>query len=320
MQAAFLDFATLGSGIDDAALRAAAGEYQCYDMTSADELLERCQDLDAVFTNKCRFDAATLAALPKLKYVGLTATGSDGIDLAAAAEHGVAVTNITAYCTQSVAQHVFATLLSLTHQLSAYDRDVRAGAWQRQDNFCLLDHPIRELSNLILGIVGYGELGQAVARIGEVFGMQVLVAARAGQPPTDARLPLTELLAQADVVSLHCPLTPQTANMINADALAAMKPTSVLSNTARGGLVDAAALANALRSGQIGGAAIDVLDKEPPDPTNPLLANDIPNLIVTPHIAWAAVEARQRAIDQTAAHFRAFLNGERSNRLDQDTV
>ncbi|MFK8052211.1 MAG: D-2-hydroxyacid dehydrogenase [Woeseiaceae bacterium] len=316
MHAAFLDFATLGDGIDDASLRNATSAYQRFETTSAAELVARCQGLDAVFTNKCRFDAATFQALPDLKYIGLTATGSDGVDLAAAAEAGVAVCNITAYCTQSVVQHVFAVLLSLTHQLPQFSQAIADGQWQKHDAFCLLDFPIRELAGLKFGIVGYGELGQAVGRVAEALGMQLLIAARQGTEPAAGRVSLDALWRDADVISLHCPLNPATTNLVNAATLAHMKPTAILINTARGGLVDANALAAALRTGQIAGAAIDVLDKEPPDADHPLLDSSIPHLLVTPHIAWAAREARQRALDQTAEHFTAFLAGNRSNRLD----
>lgn len=316
MQAAFLDFATLGDGVNDQTLSNASGAYHQFATTSASELIERCAPLAAVFTNKCRFDAAAFSALPHLKYIGLTATGSDGIDLNAARSAGVAVTNITAYCTQSVVQHVFATLLSLTHKLPQYTRAVGDGDWQRHDAFCLLDFPIRELAGLKMGIVGYGELGQAVAKVAEAFGLQVLVGARPGQAPVDGRISLTELFKEADVISLHCPLNEQTQNMINAQSLALMKPTAVLINTARGGLVEADALAAALRAGQLAGAAIDVLDQEPPPAGHALLDTTIPNLIVTPHIAWAAREARQRAIDQTAENFEAFRRGEQRNRLE----
>lgn len=306
----------MGDGVDDAPLRALVAHFERFDATRDDELLSRCDGIDAVFTNKCRFDAATFEALPTLKFIGLTATGSDNIDLDAARAHNVAVTNITAYCTQSVVQHVFATLLSLTHKLPEYGASIANADWQRHALPTMLNFPIRELSGLTFGIIGYGELGKGVANVAEAFGMRVLVASRIGAAPSDGRVSLETVLAESDVISLHCPLNEITRHLINSERLKLMKSDAILINTARGGLVDGDALARALREKQLGGAAIDVLDQEPPPEGHPLLDDDIPNLMVTPHIAWAAIEARQRAIEQTAQHFRAFLNGERSNRID----
>lgn len=316
MRAVFLDFATLGQDITAQPLQALVGTLTVHDGTPADRVIARCNDYHAVFTNKCRFDAASFEALPALRYIGLTATGADGIDLTAAHRAGVAVTNITAYCTQSVVQHVFATLLALTHRLADYQRRVAEGAWQQPGNFCLLDFPIRELSGLTLGIVGFGELGQAVAATARAFGMRLLIAQRDADDDRPGRVPLSTLLTEADVVSLHCPLTAKNRHLIDAAALARMKRDAILINTARGGLVDADALADALRDGRIGGAAIDVLEREPPVDGNALLDSTLHNLIVTPHTAWAAREARQRAIDQTADNLRDFLAGGRRNRIE----
>ncbi len=316
MRAVFLDVASLGQDITVAPLDALVDELVLHEATAPDAVLERCRDAQIVITNKCRFDHDTLAGLPGLQYLGLTATGADGVDLAAAGHAGVAVTNITAYCTQSVAQHVFAVLLSLTHRIGDYRALVASGAWQRPGNFCLLDFPIRELAGRTMGIVGYGELGRAVARLAEAFGMSVLIARRNDDDGRPGRVDLDTLFATADVVSLHCPLTPDTHHLVNAETLARMQPDAMLINTARGGLVDAEALAAALRDGRIGGAAIDVLEREPPVEGNALLAADLHNLIVTPHTAWAAREARQRAIQQTADNLGAWLDGGRRNRID----
>lgn len=318
MRAAFLDFATLGDDVSDQPLAEAVDALTVYAETAPDQVIARCREQDAVFTNKCRFDADTLRALPSLRYIGLTATGSDGIDLQAAADNGVAVSNITAYCTQSVVQHVFAVLLALTHRIGDYHNLVMSGRWQRNDTFCMLDFPIRELRGMTLGIVGYGELGRAVASVAPAFGMRVRVAEREGQPLREGRIALADLWREADVVSLHCPLSEETRHLINATTLAQMKPGAVLINTARGGLVDAVALADALRNGRLGAAAIDVLEQEPPPAGHPLIDLDIPNLLLTPHTAWAAREARQRAIEQTADNFRRFLAGERHNRVEPD--
>jgi glycerate dehydrogenase len=286
-----------------------------HDVTADSDVDARIKGCAVVLLNKAEITRERIEANPGLRLIALTATGVNNVDLDAAREHGVAVCNIRDYCTASVAQHVFATLLALTHSVREYDRDLKAGAWQKGDQFTLLHHPIRELTGLTLGVVGYGVLGSAVARLGEAFGMRVLVAARAGSSPTDGRVSLDDLLPVVDVLSLHCPVNETTRGLIGARELARMKRDAVLINTARGGLVDASALAAALRAGQLGGAAIDVLAQEPPVDGNPLLDADLSNLIVTPHTAWAAREARQRAIDELAANVGDFLGGGRRNRV-----
>lgn len=317
MQSVFLDFATLGDGLDIAPLERVAPGIRLHAHTAPEEIAARIADARAVVTNKVRLDRAALEAAPALEFIGLTATGSDNIDLDAARERGIAVANVRAYCTDSVAQHVFAGILTLTHRLRDYRELVAAGAWQRADEFCLLDFPIRELSGRVLGIVGLGELGSRVAALGECFGMEVLAAERAGaDDERPDRVPLERLLERADVLSLHCPLTDSTRGLIGASELANMKSDALLVNTARGGLVDTAALARALEERAIGGAVIDVLPTEPPLHGDPLLDYEGSNLILTPHIAWAAAEARQRALDEVAANLRAFLAGETRNRID----
>ena len=212
-------------------------------------------------------------------------------------------------------QHVLGTLLLLTHRLREYDALVRSGAWSKGEQFCLLDYPVRELVGRRLGIVGYGTLGQAVAHAAQAFGMEIVIANRPGGEPQRGRIALEQLLPTVDVLSLHCPLTPATTGLIRAPQLAVMKPDAVLVNTARGALVDGSALAAALRAGRLGGAAIDVLPQEPPVDGDPLLAGNIPNLIVTPHVAWAAREARQRCIDEMGANVEDFLRGGRRGRV-----
>jgi glycerate dehydrogenase len=316
MKAVFLDFATMGAGLDLGELESLVSELVVYEHSPDATVAERIADAEIVFTNKIRLTRELLEQAPKLKLIALTATGTDNIDTACAKEHGIAVANIRHYCTQSVVEHVFGVMLSLTHSLERYHRAVRAGDWQRSTDFCMLHHPVRELSAMTLGIVGYGALGQGVARIAREFGMTVLISARPGTDGVPAdRVRFDELLAEADVISLHCPLNDATRNLFGAPEFAAMKSSAMLINTARGGLVDSQALADALADGQIAAAAIDVLPQEPPVDGDPLLEYGDDNLIVTPHIAWATDEARQNAIDELAANTRAFLDGTERNRV-----
>jgi glycerate dehydrogenase len=316
MKAVFLDYATMGDGLDLSGLQALFSELILFEHSDAADIPARIQDAEFVFTNKVQLTDALIAAAPRLRYIGLTATGTDNIDLEAARRSGVAVANIRAYCTESVVEHVIGVLLMLTHNLHRYDASVKAGNWQRAQQFCMLTYPIRQLSNMTLGIVGYGDLGQGVAAAARAFGMSVVVAARPEATEIPAsRVALEELLATADVISLHCPLTEQTRNLIDRDALARMRPGAILINTARGALVEAAALVDALRSGRIAAAAIDVLAEEPPVGGNPLLDYAGENLLITPHVAWATDQARQNAIDQLAAAAAASLAGEQINRV-----
>ncbi|RLA27626.1 MAG: glycerate dehydrogenase, partial [Gammaproteobacteria bacterium] len=270
---------------------------------------ERIAGVEVIFANKVRLTREILDQSDAVRFIGLTATGVDNVDLAAAKEHGVAVCNIKAYCTQSVVEHVFAVLLNLSHSISRYNQSVRAGNWQKASDFCMLEFPLRELSAMTIGIVGHGVLGRGVEKIARQFGMSVLIARRQGH--TD----LQDLLQQSDVVSLHCPLTDETRGLIGAAELRLMKPNAILINTARGGLVDSEALVDALSSGEISAAAIDVLPQEPPVDGNPLLDYVGDNLIVTPHIAWGTIEARQNAIVESALNMVAFLAGEERNRV-----
>ena len=316
MKAVFLDFGTMGAGLDLGELESLVSELVVYEHSPDATVAERIADSEIVFTNKIRLTRELLEKAPKLKFIALTATGTDNIDTACANEHGIAVANIRHYCTQSVVEHVFGVMISLTHSLERYHRAVRAGDWQRSTDFCMLHHPVCELSAMTLGIVGYGALGQGVARSAREIAMTELISARPGTDgePAD-RGGFDELLAEADVISLHCPLNDATRNLFGAPEFAAMKSSSMLINTARGGLVDSQALADALADGQIAAAAIDVLPQEPPVDGDPLLEYRGDNLIVTPHIAWATDEARQNAIDELAANTRAFLDGTERNRV-----
>lgn len=319
MNAVFLDFGTLGpEPLDLDRLKSLLPDLECFDSTDYEQLAERIGDAEYVLTNKARLDGPVLRAARKLKFIGLVATGTDNVALDAARNDNIAVCNIRAYCTRSVVEHVFGTLLMLTRSTRRYVDDVRAGRWQQAENFCLLDHPIRQLSALHLGIIGYGVLGQAVAETARHFGMQVAVAARRGSSPGGAeeRTEFMELLRISDVVSLHCPLTDETRHLIGRAELDAMQSTSLLINTARGALVDTEALAQALDQGDIAGAAIDVLAEEPPESGDPLLQYAGDNLILTPHVAWGSREARQNAIDELTANVAAFQAGEQRNRVD----
>lgn len=316
MKAVFLDFDTMGGGLDLSPLENVTPDLKVYDVTGKEQVEERIRDADIVFTNKIQLSEALLASAPKLKFIGLTATGTDNIDLITAERNGVAVANIRAYCTESVTEHVFGTLLMLAHSLPLFDRSVRAGEWHDSPDPFLLSHPVRELSAMTLGIVGFGSLGQGVARVGEAFGMNVIISARPGAADVaDDRVAFADLLTKADVISLHCPLSEETRNLFGAEEFRQMKNNAILINTARGGLVDSAALADALRSGEIAAAAVDVLPQEPPVKGEPLLIYTGDNLIVTPHIAWATNEARQNAIDELAANAAAFIAGEKRNRV-----
>ena len=318
MKAVFLDFGTMGaSELDPSPLATLFPDFELHDATPREQVAKRIAGREFVFANKVRMTAQLISDAAELKFIGLTATGVDNVDLDAARAHDVAVCNIRAYCTQSVAEHVFAVLLNLAHSVPLYDRLVHSGAWQQADNFCMLEYPIRELSAMTIGIVGHGVLGGEVARLARCFGMQVLVARRPGTDAfaDDGRTDLQDLLRQSDVISLHCPLTDQTRGLIGAGELALMKRNAILINTARGALIDTAALVAALTAGEIAAAAIDVLPQEPPVDGDPLLDYDGDNLILSPHIAWGTVEARQNAINEVAANAKAFLAGEKRNRV-----
>lgn len=317
MKSVFLDFATLGGGdLDTTGLEAAAPGLTLLPATPQAEILERIAGHAIVMTNKLRLNRFVIENSPQLRLIAISATGTNNLDLEAARERGVAVCNVTDYCTPSVVQHVLGVLLSLTHHLPDYSREARDGTWAKGSQFTLLGHRIRELRGRTLGVVGYGVLGQAVARACEsALGMRIVIANRPGGARVDGRLDLDDLLRCSDVVTLHCPLTPSTANMIDSRRLALMKPDAILINTARGGLVDIGALAEALRNRRLGGAAIDVLPVEPPVEGSPLFAPDLANLIVTPHTAWAAVESRQRCLDEVAANVADWRAGGTRHRV-----
>lgn len=290
------------------------GRLTVFDRTPADITIERAKDSEIVITNKTRLDADTIAALPNLKYIGVLATGYNVVDVKAAAEHGVTVTNIPAYSTMSVAQMVFALVLAITNRVEHYTEENRSGRWSHNPDFCYWDFPLTELADKTMGIVGLGNIGQAVARIALAFGMNVMALTSKQQGQFDnniEKVELSTLLREADIVTLHCPLTRETEHMINASTLSLMKPTAILINTGRGPLIDEQAVANALKEGRLGAFGADVLSSEPPAADNPLLS--APNAFVTPHIAWATREARERLMEIAVANLEGYLKGERRN-------
>ena len=287
-----------------------------YRATLPGDVAERLATATIAVTNKVALDAATLARLPHLTMVAIAATGSDQVDLAACKAKGIVVSNIRNYGLDSVPEHVFTLLLALRRNLRAYITDTENGLWERSSRFCLLDHPIADLAGSRLGIIGYGALGQKVAAIGRAFGMQIATCSRSPVHDSNvAVLPLESLLASSDVVSLHVPLTEHTRNLIGAAQLHLMKRTALLINTARGGIVDEAALAQALRDGVIAGAGVDVLSKEPPPADNPLLQLRLPGFILTPHVAWASAGAMQTLADRLVDNIDAFAAGKPLNML-----
>lgn len=294
----------------------ALGELKVYDRTAPEELLERSKDADALITNKTVIAKEDMASLPKLRYIGVLATGYNVVDIDAAKERGIVVTNIPAYSTDSVAQMVFAHLLNITQRVGYYADENRRGRWTANADFCYWDTPLLELAGKKMGIVGFGHIGQATARIAQAFGMEVGVFTSKEQsalPVGMKKMELDELFASCDVVSLHCPLTPSTKEMVNAKRLNAMKPNAILINTGRGPLVHEQDLADALNEGRIAAAGLDVLSVEPAVEGNPLLSAR--NCFITPHIAWATKEARIRLMNIAVHNLRSYQEGKVVNNV-----
>ncbi len=309
MQVVILDGDSLGRDADLTALHALPVSVTYYPSTTAGETASRIANADIILVNKVELSAELLEQAPRCRYIGILATGMNNVDLDYCKQRGITVNNVSGYGTDSVAQHTLMLMLNLATSALATMRQVQQGEWSQSPFFCLLDNPVIELAGKHLVIVGYGTLGQRVAELAKAFGMRVSVAARPGTQHTSRR-PLDELLPEADVVSLHCQLSDDTAEMINAERLALMKPGAFLINTARGGLIDEQALLTALTQNQIGGAALDTLSVEPPPADHPLLNAQLPNLLITPHSAWAAKEARQRLITLAVNKLSAFLDSE----------
>lgn len=278
--------------------------------TSSDQIVERLKHTDIVIVNKVKLGASHLAQLPQLKLVCVIATGVNNIDLPAAEAAGIKVCNVPNYGASAVSQHVMMLILALSTRFLEYQSDIREGAWQAQDQFCLLSHPILELKGKTLGLIGYGHIAKAVEKLANGFGMKVLLgeSLQAERENTDDRVPLQQLYREADIISLHCPLTEQTRNLISREQLQAMKPTALLINAARGGIINETDLLEALTEGWIAGAALDSLETEPPPADHPLLNCGLPQLIITPHNAWGTREARQRLVEGVASNITAFLS------------
>lgn len=291
------------------------GEVTVYDRTLPEEIIERSEDADIILTNKVIIDKDIISRLPRLRYIGVLATGYNVVDVEAARDAGIVVTNIPAYSTDSVAQHIFAMLLSITNHAEYYAIQNREGKWSRSRDFSYQDFPLPELAGKTMGIVGYGNIGHAVAKIASAFGMKVIVFSSKPQDaiPEVEKRELEELFSESDVICLCCPLTPDTKEMVNREMLARMKPLAILINTGRGPLVNESDVADALNSGEIYAFGADVLSSEPPAADNPLLSAR--NSYITPHIAWASKEARERLMSICAANIRAFLSGKPENQV-----
>lgn len=315
MRGAILDADSLGR--EQVSLEPVTGlldDWEVYGTTSPEEVGERIKQADVVLVNKVNLNGKILSQAKNLKLISVMATGTDNIDFAMVEKLGITLCNAVNYATPSVVEHTIALLLSLSTRMIDYVEDVRHGKWQQSSSFCLLDHPIVELSGKTLGIIGYGALGKGVARVAEAMGMNVVISQRPGtEVQQGGRTELRDLLPKVDFLSLHCPLNEATRRLINEDSLALMKPSAFLINTARGGLVDSEALIHALKSGKLAGAALNVLDREPPVESEILLGHDIPNLIVTPHNAWGAIESRNRLIQQMRDNILGYLDGRPRN-------
>ncbi|MCE9677863.1 D-2-hydroxyacid dehydrogenase [Shewanella sp. AS1] len=316
MKIVVLDGYTLNPGDLDWQEFAALGQFTCFDRTTSEQLLERAQDAEILLTNKTVINAEALLQLPKLSYIGVLATGTNVVDIEAARERGIAVTNVPGYGPDAVAQMVFAHILHHTQAVAAHHQAVASGQWSQCTDFCFTLNPLQSLKGKVLGLVGFGDIGQKVAKIARAFDMQVLInthSTKTDLPEGVSWCELDNLYRQADIISLHCPLTDKTDEMINAATLAKMKPNALLINTARGGLINEADLANALNHGVIAAAGVDVLSSEPPRADNLLLSAK--NISISPHNAWATLEARENLMNIALKNLTSFMAGEKLNRI-----
>jgi glycerate dehydrogenase len=291
-------------------------EWRDHAVTDPAEVVTRLRHATIAIINKLALRKSDLRQLPQLKMIAVAATGVDNLDLDYCEKNGIAVCNVRNYAVNSLAEHVLMLILALRRNLVGYHEDVKRGEWQRAKQFCLIDRPVHDVSGTTLTVVGYGFLGKTVAKLAQAVGMRVLLSERKGEATVrDGRVPFKEALARADIVTLHCPLTAETKDLIGAPEFQLMKSSALLINTARGGLVNEEALLSAIKNGTIAGAAVDVLSREPPTEGNVLLDEDLPNLIVTPHIAWSSREAMKTLADQLIDNLEAFKRGERLNRV-----
>jgi len=310
----FLDCQTLDQQDLNFSVLTSTLDWDLHQSTEVNEIHHRIQDAEIVVTNKVPLSSLSLQNAPKLQCIVAAATGCDHIDLVKAREMGVTVCNVAGYSTASVIQQTIGFMINMASRIIDYQTLVRKGAWSQSRQFCLQDYQTHELAGKTLGIVGYGAIGSGVAMVAKALGMNVLIAGRENDRRS-GRIPLKTLLPLVDVLSLHCPLVPQTRHLIDQEALSQMKQGALLINVARGGLVDEQALAQALLSGHLGGAAVDVLSQEPPPKAHPLLSQPIPRLIITPHVAWATRESRQRLLDEVVLNVKAFLGHQPRNRV-----
>ncbi|MCH9639953.1 MAG: 2-hydroxyacid dehydrogenase [Betaproteobacteria bacterium] len=316
MRAVFLDFGSGSRGdMDCTALEQAISPWRYYQDSSEQEVLERIKEAEIIVNNKVFLNREAIFAANRLKLICIAATGFNNVDLSAAAERNIPVCNVRGYATSSVVQHVLMLMLNLSCRFLEYQALVKSGGWQASKYFCPLDFSIEELSGKTLGIIGYGELGRGVAKVAEAFGMNVLIAEHKNKPARSGRTAFDEVIGQADFITLHCPLSPETRNLISRRELELMKPTAYLINTARGGLLNEKDLLHSLSTNSIAGAGIDVLQEEPPAKDSMILQYQLPNLIVTPHIAWASRESRQRLLDQIAENINNFFQNKPFNQV-----
>ncbi|PLX76286.1 MAG: glycerate dehydrogenase [Desulfuromonas sp.] len=315
MRIVVLDGYTMNPGDLDWSDLTALGECDIHDRTEPEDILSRIGNAEIVLTNKAVLDAELISQLPRLRYIGVLATGYNVVDLEAARQRNIVVTNVPSYSTASVVQMVFALLLELTQKVALHDKLVRKGRWEECPDFSFTAMPLTELAGKSLGIVGYGEIGRQVAKVASAFGMELLVHTAHPEKYEEDKsvnfVDLDTLFRQGDVISLHCPLTDDTKEMVNEERIALMKKSAILINTGRGALVDEYALSDALDAKEIAGAGIDVLSEEPPRTHHPLIGAR--NCFVTPHIAWATREARQRLLEVAAANVKAFIDGDPVN-------
>lgn len=314
MKATILDAASLGPDLDLSPLLSLPLSWEVWDSTPPALRQERCAGAAIILSNKVQIDAALMAAVPQLRLISVLATGTNNVDLVQAAAAGIAVSNVRDYASEAVVQHTLCLMLALAGNLLSYSADVQQNRWHTSPFFCYFNRPINSLSGRNLGIVGYGSQGRRLATIARAMGMNVLLAARSGQQSGDGeRLALDELLPRCDVLSFHCPLTPETQSLLHRGNIYHLKKNALVINCARGGIVDETALMEALASGHLGGAALDVLSQEPPAADHPLVHFKHPNFILTPHIAWASLDARQRLLAETVENIKAFLQGQTRN-------